>query len=308
MKRITDGFILPWLLLLLAIEVSTVSRHERRRYKRSWMSGTKPQGATCRINPCNVPNICNGGRKCELDDSCKHHCICTEDSTHESCVTTFASTVKPVITSPVTSTVTTTKVSCAFNSCNIPNYNISKYDGDASNACSSNYKLRNESERTCQTGMVCHFGVCVDKGDGRGQCECDPGAVGTLCTRKCCRNCGENGVCFLDGLEANCNCHYNYTGPDCSELKPQGQYFIQLYYHYFIIIFVILAGQQKAIKEPAFQHIEKCAPNPLDEVVLEGTGNNAVCSGLPHSVAFDWQLNQRNMHQIVHGGNIKIVH
>ena len=29
-----------------------------------------------------------------------------------------------------------------------------------------------------------------------------------------------------------------------------------------------------------------CALNPLDEVVLEGTGNKAICSGLPHSVAF----------------------
>ena len=585
MKRITDCFILPWLLLLLATEVSTVFRHERRRYKRGWMSGTKPQGATCTFNPCDVPNFCNGGRKCELDDSCKHHCICTEDSTHESCVTTVASTVKPVITSPVKSTVscafnpcnipnfcsgereceiddscrhkcvctdqsthescvsttstvkpvittlvtsniTTPKVTCAFNPCNIPNFcsgrrdckmadscrhhcvctdesthescavttstvkpvitspmtlkvttpkvfcafnpctipnfcgggrecemddscrhkclctdqsyhesciriststkktivtskvtlkvttttsafncvfnpcsvdnfcgdgrrceishtckhicvcldnfthddckgthstttpaivcafnpcatpnfnfcgegrrcefdrktckhdciclddvthdnckaeppivtespdddklgrdcppgfpckhgyceqpgfkcicdenwsgifcdkdmrsnctreceegtkcmilpdftevcvkvqphvtTTGKYDDDASNACSSNYKLRNEAERTCQNGKVCHFGVCVDKVDGRGQCECDPGAVGTRCTRKCCRNCGENGVCFLDGLEEICNCHYNYIGPDCSELKPQGQYFIQL--------------------------------------------------------------------------------
>ena len=42
-----------------------------------------------------------------------------------------------------------------------------------------------------------------------------------------------------------------------------------------------------------------CASNPLDEVVLEGTGNNAVCSGLPHSVAFDGHLSQKNMHQIV---------
>ena len=39
--------------------------------------------------------------------------------------------------------------------------------------------------------------------------------------------------------------------------------------------------------------------NPLDEVVLEGAGNNAVGSGLPHSVAFDGHLSQRNMHQIV---------
>ena len=35
-----------------------------------------------------------------------------------------------------------------------------------------------------------------------------------------------------------------------------------------------------------------CASNPLDEVVLEGAGNNAVCSGLPHSVAFDGHLSQ----------------
>ena len=42
-----------------------------------------------------------------------------------------------------------------------------------------------------------------------------------------------------------------------------------------------------------------CASNPLDEVVLEGAGNNAVCSGLPHSVAFDGHLSQRKMHQIV---------
>ena len=39
-----------------------------------------------------------------------------------------------------------------------------------------------------------------------------------------------------------------------------------------------------------------CASNPLDEVVLEGTGNKAVCSGLPRSVAFDGHLSQSNMH------------
>ena len=42
-----------------------------------------------------------------------------------------------------------------------------------------------------------------------------------------------------------------------------------------------------------------CASNPLAEVVLEGAGNNSVCSGLPHSVAFDGHLSQRNMHQMV---------
>ena len=42
-----------------------------------------------------------------------------------------------------------------------------------------------------------------------------------------------------------------------------------------------------------------CASNPLDKVVLEGAGNNAVCSDLPHSVAFNGHLSQRNMHQIV---------
>ena len=42
-----------------------------------------------------------------------------------------------------------------------------------------------------------------------------------------------------------------------------------------------------------------CASTHLDEVVLEGVGNNAVCSGLLHSVAFDGHSSQRNMHQIV---------
>ena len=38
--------------------------------------------------------------------------------------------------------------------------------------------------------------------------------------------------------------------------------------------------------------------NPLDKVVLEATGNKAVCSGLPHSVSFDGlHLSQRNIHQ-----------
>ena len=31
-----------------------------------------------------------------------------------------------------------------------------------------------------------------------------------------------------------------------------------------------------------------CSSNPLGEVVLEGTDNKAVCSALPHSVAFDY--------------------
>ena len=42
-----------------------------------------------------------------------------------------------------------------------------------------------------------------------------------------------------------------------------------------------------------------------------GTGNKAVCSGLPRSVAFDVHLCQRNMHQSLavglHGENIKVV-
>ena len=55
-----------------------------------------------------------------------------------------------------------------------------------------------------------------------------------------------------------------------------------------------------------------CASNPLDGVVLEGAGNNAVCSGLPHSVAFDEHLSKEHapdrLDVGLHGGNIKIVH
>ena len=34
-------------------------------------------------------------------------------------------------------------------------------------------------------------------------------------------------------------------------------------------------------------------------ITRAGTGNNAVCSGLPHYVALDGHLSQRNMYQIV---------
>lgn len=514
-KYFLDG--IAWIFILFIIEALAVSHSDRRRFKTAWMSGTKPPDASCTFNPCDIPNFCDGGRKCELDDFCKHHCICTEESTHESCITTSTSTAKPditsplttrttpkinctfnpckipnfcdggrecvldnsclhhcvctdqsvhesclrtslstektVVTSPVTSKLTTPKVECAFNPCNVPNFcgggreceiddscrhrcvctdqsthescvrysnsttrpvitspvtskltttsakclfnpclvenfcgegrrceidNTCKhrcicldnfthddckrthstttpsivcafnpcstpnfnfcgegrrcdfdrrtckhscvcldgfthyscrssptpttespedektgrgcppgfpckngyckqpgfqcvcdegwsgvfcdksesthctrecedgtkcmilpdytevcvrmetttdiYGEDSTNACSSQYKFRNESERTCSNGIVCHLGICIDIDAGKSQCDCDPGATGTRCTRKCCRDCGQNGECFLNGTEELCNCHYDYTGPDCKTLKPQGKY------------------------------------------------------------------------------------
>ena len=53
-----------------------------------------------------------------------------------------------------------------------------------------------------------------------------------------------------------------------------------------------------------------CASNPLDEFVLVGTGNNAVCSGLTRSVAFDGHESKEHTPESLavglHGGNIKI--
>ena len=379
----------------IVADQSALSRRERKRYKRGWMTGTKSPGTPCTFDPCKIPNFCGGGRKCELDDSCQYQCLCTDQSTHESCVksSTSTSTFKPDVTvSKLTTVLTATTITCVFNPCSVPNFcgdgrrceldktckhtcvclddfthenckpvTISPHltitpsvtcafnpcstpnynfcgegrrcefdrktckhncvcldnvthdncktdvptttespdddtgrncpagfpckhgycelpdiecicdDGwggtfcdkqsfkctkecdegtkclllpdftevcvktkpdmnttdpdveDKTNACSSQYRFRNESERTCKYGMLCYYGVCVDTGHSS-SCECDTGASGTLCSTKCCRDCGANGDCFLDddGNEL-CNCHYNYTGSDCSILKPPGK-------------------------------------------------------------------------------------
>ena len=286
--------------------------------------------AKCIFNPCSVENFCGDGRKCELDKTCKHKCVCLDSFTHENC--------RAVTVSSDSST--TQSVICAFNPCSTRNFNFcgegrrclfdkktckhsceclddfthdnckpeaptttepsddedtgrncppgfpckhgycqqppgykcicddgwsgvfcdrdesakctrkceegtkcvilpnytevcvksqpdltttGSYDADSSNVCSRFYKLRNESERTCKFGMRCFYGVCNDLEGGGSRCECDPGASGTLCLDKCCRDCGENGDCFLVGGEEKCNCHYNYTGPECKSLKPTGR-------------------------------------------------------------------------------------
>ena len=392
---------------IISTDSSTFSRHESRRHRRNWGTGPQTPGATCTFDPCTVPNFCSGGRECQLDDSCNYKCLCTDESTHESCITktTVAPTSKQddniTEETPETNTsvekheTTTSKIICTFNPCTVPNFcgdgmrceidqkcrhtcvcldgsthekctqvtipphlttttaitctfnpcsmpnnhfcgegrrcdidtktcihqcvcldnttheicrtdvtpttetpdddigrncppsfpckhgycefpaikcicdegwggdfcdkevaqctkeckegtkclllpdfsqvcvrtqpgisTAAPSEADWTNVCSDYYRPRNESEKMCKYGMRCYYGICVDMDDQRSRCECDQGALGTLCTKKCCRDCGPNGDCFLDDNRNElCNCHYNYTGPNCSVLKPKGKTF-----------------------------------------------------------------------------------
>ena len=368
-----------WVSLIVGVDPSVLSRHIE-----VWMSGKKPPRVDCIIDPCSMKNVCDGGRECELADFCQHRCLCTEQSTHESCVksSVTTSTFKPNITAiKLTSASTTVANDCAINPCSVPNvcgdgrrceldktcehtcvcldniihenckpvtslskpttsssvrcsfnpcstsYNfcgegrrcdfdkktckhncvcldefthancrttITKSpnkdtsrncppgfpcehgycelpdincicdngwggrfcdkqctkeceagskcvlkdltescikanpkmkrtnpdEDEWTNVCSIQYRQREKSERSCKYGMVCKYGVCVDLDDQSSHCECDRGAFGTFCSRKCCRDCGARGTCFLDASgQELCNCHYKYTGPSCNILK-----------------------------------------------------------------------------------------
>lgn len=81
------------------------------------------------------------------------------------------------------------------------------------NVCKEDYIEHDILERKCQSGDVCQFGVCI-VGE-KEKCKCDFGASGKLCEHRCCRDCGEFGSCWLEGLEEECICNDNYTGVNC---------------------------------------------------------------------------------------------
>lgn len=98
------------------------------------------------------------------------------------------------------------------------------------NVCHDEYQTRDKKERECSSGFTCQYGVCKDKG-GEQRCQCDPGASGVLCDIKCCRDCGQLGVCVIDkDLTEICTCHNNYTGINCTMMLDLNNGKRTLYY------------------------------------------------------------------------------
>lgn len=89
------------------------------------------------------------------------------------------------------------------------------------NVCSDTYMQRPLAERRCSQSFECVHGVCETDGTYF-RCTCDPGAIGQLCNKNCCRPCGEHGDCDIlyETTETVCNCHQNYTGEFCSIYNP----------------------------------------------------------------------------------------
>jgi hypothetical protein len=87
------------------------------------------------------------------------------------------------------------------------------------NVCDASYTLRPISERICN-GWPCQYGTCESNGT-LVWCNCDPGAIGTMCNRECCKTC-LYGSCFYDNERHTelCNCHANYSGPFCERWDP----------------------------------------------------------------------------------------
>lgn len=57
------------------------------------------------------------------------------------------------------------------------------------NVCDANSVNRTISERMCDSGWKCIYGVCRTDEHGSPWCDCDPGAVGQVCQDRCCKDC-----------------------------------------------------------------------------------------------------------------------
>ncbi|KAJ8305658.1 hypothetical protein KUTeg_016203 [Tegillarca granosa] len=84
--------------------------------------------------------------------------------------------------------------------------------------CSKDYVLRPRMTRECAKGVLCVFGSCKSLDENQGfRCECDEGATGSLCDKKCCQKCGDNGICRIQNGKEYCSCKIGYIGDDCKE-------------------------------------------------------------------------------------------
>lgn len=128
--------------------------------------------------------------------------------------TTLSGTSKltPNLTASVTPSVTSRILTRAkFLNADTRTYNV----------CDASYVLRPDHERACDgIPIVCHYGACLTTGR-RSHCECDIGAVGLLCTKRCCKPCSEHGTCdVLSNNREVCVCDNYYTGEFCEIYDP----------------------------------------------------------------------------------------
>ena len=135
------------------------------------------------------------------DSKCEENEVCVTLSTHFVCVPSISEDLE------INSTRQLTPVNSTLHACN------------------PEYVTRNDSERRCASiGLLCTYGMCVERSDGGVMCRCDPGGTGTLCREKCCLDCGINGECRLNNSgQEFCNCRNNFTGEFCNALKQTGK-------------------------------------------------------------------------------------
>ncbi|KAH3696185.1 hypothetical protein DPMN_083650 [Dreissena polymorpha] len=113
-------------------------------------------------------------------------------------------------------------------------------------ACSSDYVIRSESERSCKGMFSCKYGTCVTN-DPLLYCRCDLGvSPSQLCEHKCCKDCGNQGQCYyhVERQEERCNCDTNYTGSLCEIYDPPVKYIepekVKWWFYLLVILIPIL--------------------------------------------------------------------
>lgn len=88
-----------------------------------------------------------------------------------------------------------------------------------SDVCDPKYEKPSPEEHECF--FPCVYGTCRVVGGSYG-CACDTHASGSICSGRCCKNCGEYGKCVpaVNDQEV-CECHPLFTGEFCEVYVPR---------------------------------------------------------------------------------------